>query len=138
LGQNFDDLPPLPIEDNPVGAVVDGSQAGASRVCKARTVTVLPSVSLGELDPFVEYVPHPVPQASRTTNKRARVNDTSTNASATKKPLPLSTRPGTQVIGIKLLGEHINVLYFPLIFLYVSLLEYFFLFKWPCGGDSRG
>jgi hypothetical protein len=138
LGRNFDDLPLLPIEDNPVGVVADGSQAGASRVSKARTVTVLPSVSLGELDPFVEYVPRLVPHAPRTTSKRVRANDTSTCASATKKPHPPSTRLGTQVIGIMLLGEHINVPYFPLIFLYVSLPEYFFLFRWQCGGDSRG
>jgi hypothetical protein len=47
-------------------------------------------------------VSHPVPQAPRT----------STSASATKKLHPLSTRPDTQVIGIMLLGERINVPYF--------------------------
>jgi hypothetical protein len=83
-------------------------------------------------------VPRPVPQALSTTSKRVWANDTSASASATKKPRPLSTRPSIQVIGIMLLGEHINIPYFPLIFLYVSLLKYFFLFRWQCGGDSRG
>jgi hypothetical protein len=116
LGWNFDDLPPLPTEDNPVGAVVDGSQAGALGVSKSRIVTILPGVSLGELDPFVEYVPRPVPRAPRLTNKRAQADDTSASASSTKKPHPPSTRSGTQAIGSMLLGERINVLYFPLLF----------------------
>jgi hypothetical protein len=137
LGRNFDDLPPLPTEDNPVGAVVDGSQAGASGGSKSRTVTVLPSVSLGELDPFVEYVSRPVPRAPRSTIKRARADDTSANASATKKPCPPSTRSGTQAIGSMLLGERINVLYFPLLFV-CFLTRVIFLFRWQCGEDPQG
>jgi hypothetical protein len=96
--------------------VVDGSQARASVVSKFQTTTVLSSVSLRELDPFVEYVPSPVPRALHSTSKRAWADDTSTSASATKKPHPLSTRSGTQTIGFMLLGERINVLYFPLLF----------------------
>jgi hypothetical protein len=61
LGWNFDDLPLLPTKDNPVGAMVDGSQVGALGVSKSQTVIVLPGVALGELNPFVEYVSHPVP-----------------------------------------------------------------------------
>jgi hypothetical protein len=81
-------------------------------------------------------VPHPVPRAPHTTSKRARVDDTSASAFATKKPRPPSTRPGIQVIGIVLLGERINVPYFSLIFSYISLLEHFFPFRWQCSGDS--
>jgi hypothetical protein len=86
LGQNFNDLPLLPTEDNPVGAVVDGSQAGASGISKSQTVTILPGVSLRKLDPFVEYVSHPVPRAPCSTSKRVRVDDIFASASATKKP----------------------------------------------------
>jgi hypothetical protein len=118
LGQNFDDFPLLPTKDNPIGAVVDGSQARASGVSKSRNVTVLPGVSLVELDPFLEYVSRPVPRAPRSTSKRARADDTSASASATKKPYPPSTHSGPQAIGSMLLGERINVLYFLLLFVY--------------------
>jgi hypothetical protein len=57
-----------------------------------------------------------VPRAPRSTSKRAQADGTSASASATKKPHPSSTRSGTQAIGSMLLGEHINVLYFPLLF----------------------
>jgi hypothetical protein len=116
LGQNIDDLPPLPIEDNPVGAVVDGSQGGALGVSKSQSITVLLGFSLGELDLFVEYVPRPVPQAPHSTSKRAQTDDTFASVSATKKPRPPSIRLGTQAIGGMLLGERFNVLYFPLFF----------------------
>jgi hypothetical protein len=115
--------------------VVDGSQAGALRVSKSQTITVLSGFSLGELDLFVEYVSRPFPQAPCSTSKRARANDTSTSAFATKKPHPLSTLSGTQVIGSMLLGERINIFFYCL---YVSLFEYLFLFRWQCGGDPRG
>jgi hypothetical protein len=49
-------------------------------------------------------------------SKKARADDTFTNASATKKPHPPSTHSGTQAIDSMLLGERINVLYFPLLF----------------------
>jgi hypothetical protein len=116
LGLNFDDLPPLPTEDNPVWTVVDRSQAGALGVSKSQTITILLGFSLGELDLFVEYVPRPVPRAPYSTSKRVRADDTSACAPATKKPYPPSTRLGTQAIGGMLLGELINVLYFPLSF----------------------
>jgi hypothetical protein len=57
----IDDLPVLPTEDNPIGAVVNRSQAGASVVSKSRTISVLPGFSFRELNLFVEYVPRPVP-----------------------------------------------------------------------------
>jgi hypothetical protein len=108
--------PPLPIEDNPVVATVDGSQARALGVSKSQSIIVLPGFSLGELDLFVEYVPHLVPRAPRSTSKRAQTDDTSASASATKKPRPSSTHSGTQAKGSMLLGECFNVLYFPLFF----------------------
>jgi hypothetical protein len=117
---------------------VDESQAGITGASKSCTVTVLPCVSFREFDHYVEYVPRPVPRAPHSTSKRVRADDASTSVFASKKPRPPSTRPGTQAIGIMLLGERINVPYFPLIFLYVSLLKYFFLFRWQCGKDSRG
>jgi hypothetical protein len=120
-------LPSLPTKDNPIGAVVNGSQARASRVSKSRTVTVLPSVSLRELDPFVDYVPLLVPRAPCSTNKRTRADDTSASVSATKKPHPPSTRSGTQALGSMILGERINVLCFPLLFVCFLTLVLFSL-----------
>jgi hypothetical protein len=79
-------------------------------------------VSFGEFDHCVEYVPRPVPRAPCTISKRTRADDTSTGASATKKPHHPSTHPGTQVI-----GERINILHLPWC-LFVSLTEYFFSF----------
>jgi hypothetical protein len=84
--------------------VVDGSQAGTSVVSKSRIISVLPGISLGELDPFVEYVSCPIPRAPHSTSKRAWVGDIFASASAMKKPCPLSTRSGTQAIGSMLLG----------------------------------
>jgi hypothetical protein len=96
--------------------VVNGSQARSLGVSKSQTIIVLPGFSLGELNFFVEYVPHLVSRAPCSTNKRAQVNDTFTSASGTKKPRPLSTHLGIQAIGSMLQGERINVLYFPLLF----------------------
>jgi hypothetical protein len=95
MGRSFHNLPPLPIEDNPVGAVVDGSHARALGVSKSQSITILSGISLGELDLFVEYVPRPIPRAPRSASKRARTNDTSASTSATKKPRPPSTHSGT-------------------------------------------
>jgi hypothetical protein len=134
LGWNFID--PIPSESNPVGAGVDENPTGLSSISKSPVVTILPSASCNELIQYVEYVLRPVPRAPCSTSKRARADDASASMSATKKPYPLSTRLRTQVIGIMLLGERINVPYFPLIFLFVSLPESFFLFRWQCGGDS--
>ena len=82
--------------------------AGASLTSKFQTTTMFPGVSSTVLDAYVEYVPHPVPQAPRSVEKRGRA-DCSSGLSATKKSRQSSTRPGTQVIGSVLLGEHINM-----------------------------
>jgi hypothetical protein len=115
---------------------VGENPTGLSSISKSLVVTILPGASCNEIIQYVEYVPCPVPRAPRSTNKRVWVDDASASASATKKPSPLSTSPGTQVIGIMLLGESVNVPYFSLIFLFISLLESSFLFIWQCGGDS--
>jgi hypothetical protein len=57
-----------------------------------------------------------VPRAPRSTSKKARADDTFASVSTTKKPHPPSTHSGTQAIDSMLLGECINVLYFPLLF----------------------
>ena len=88
----------------------DGSQVGISGTSKSRTAVILPGVSFGEPDlQYVEYVPRLVPRGARSTSKRTRADDSSTSASASKKPRP----PGAQITGRMLLGEHIIVLHLP-------------------------
>jgi hypothetical protein len=113
LGQNFIDL--IPADDNPTGVKVGETLAGASSTSKSQATTILPGASILELDPYIEYVHHPVPRAPRSVSKRARVDDASTGVSATKKPRQSSTRLGTQVISSMLLGEHFSILSFLLI-----------------------
>ena len=84
--------------------------AGASLTSKFQTTMMFPGVSSIVLDVYVEYVPRPVPRAPRSIEKRGRVDRSSSGLSATKKPRQSSTRPGTQVLGSMLLGEHINML----------------------------
>jgi hypothetical protein len=86
--------------------------AGASSTSKSQATTILSGASIAKLDPYVEYVPRPVPQAPRSVSKRARADDASTGVSATKKPRQSSTRLGTQVVGNMLLGEHFNFFVF--------------------------
>ena len=86
------------------------SLAGAFLTSKFQTTTIFPGISSANLDVYVEYVPHPVPRAPRSVRKRGRADCSSSGLSAAKKPRQLSTRPGTQVIGSMLLGEHINTL----------------------------
>jgi hypothetical protein len=57
---------------------------------------------------YAPYVPHLVPWGTRSSRKRARVDDSSTSTSALKK----SHSPSTQIIGIMLLGERILILLF--------------------------
>ena len=85
------------------------SLAGASLTLKFQTTTMFPGVSSSILDAYVEYVPCPVPRAPHSVGKRGRADCSSSGLSATKKPRQSSTRPGTQVIGSMLLGEHINM-----------------------------
>jgi hypothetical protein len=124
LGRNFVD--PIPTNDNPARVEVGENLAGASSTSKFQAITIIPGVSSAVLDPYVEYVPRPVPRAPRSVSKRARVDGASAGVSATKKPHQSSTHLGTQVVGSMLLGEHINM--FCLICcLSVSLTEYFLL-----------
>ena len=100
------------------------SLAGASLTSKIQTTTMFPSVSFTVLDAYVEYVPRPVPRAPRSVGKRGRADCSSSSLSATKKSRQSSTRPGTQVIGSVLLGEHINMFCF-FCCLLVPLTKYF-------------
>ena len=84
--------------------------AGASLTSKFQTTMMFPGVSSIVLDVYVEYVPRPVPRAPRSVEKRGRADCSSSGLSTTKKSRQSSTRPGTQVIGSMLLGEHINTL----------------------------
>ena len=84
--------------------------AGASLTSKFQTTKMFSSVSSAVLDAYVEYVPHPVPRAPRSVEKRGRADCSSSGLSATKKPRQSSTHLGTQVLGSMLLGEHINTL----------------------------
>jgi hypothetical protein len=95
---------------------VDKNPTGLSSISKSPVVIILPGASSSEFAQYVEYVSRSVPQAPRSTSKRVRTDDASASASATKKPHSPSTHSCTQVIGIMLLGERVNVPYFPLIF----------------------
>ena len=83
---------------------------GAPLTSKFQTTTMFPGVSSIVLDAYVEYVPRPVPRDPRSVGKRGRADCSSSGLSATKKSRQSSARPGTQVIGSVLLGEHINTL----------------------------
>jgi hypothetical protein len=124
LGRNF--VAPIPTDNNPAGVKVGENLAEASSTSKSQATTIFPGASSAELDPYVEYVPRPVPRAHRSISKRARADDAFTGVSATKKPHQSSTRPGTQVVGSMLLGEHFNM-FCLLCCLFVSLTEYFLL-----------
>jgi hypothetical protein len=108
IGRNFVD--PIPTDDNPARVEVGENLARASSTSKNQATTILPGVSAAELYPYVEYVPRLVPRAPRSVSKRARADDASAGVSSTKTPHQSSTRPGTQVVGSMLLGEHINML----------------------------
>ena len=86
------------------------SLAGASLTSKFQTTMMFPGVSSVVSEVYVEYVPRPVPRGPRSVGKRVRADCSSSGLSATKKPHQSSTRPGTQVIGSMLLGEHIYTL----------------------------
>jgi hypothetical protein len=95
-----------------------------SLISKSQATIILPGVSYAELDPYVEYVPHSVPRASRSTSKRAWADDASASVSSTKKPRQSGTLPSTQVVGSMLLGEHISM-FCPIYCLFAYLIEYF-------------
>jgi hypothetical protein len=123
LGCNFVD--PICTDDSPAGLKVGENLVGASSTSKSQATTILPGASIVELDPYVEYVPRPVPRAPRSVSKRARADDASVSVSVTKKPRQSSTRLGTQVVGSILLAEHFNI-FCLLCCLFVSLAEFFF------------
>jgi hypothetical protein len=108
LGHDFDD--PVPTDDNPSRVEVGENLARASSTSKFQATAILPGVSSIILDPYVEYVPFPVPRAPRSVSKRARADDAFAGVFATKKPRQLSTHLGTQVVGSMLLGEFVCVL----------------------------
>jgi hypothetical protein len=85
--------------------------AGASPTSKSQATTILPSASIIETIPYVEYVPRLVPQTPHS-SKRTRADDASAGVSSTKKSRQSSTHPGTQVVGSMLLGEHFNIFVF--------------------------
>ena len=106
--RNFVD--PISLDDRPAMVETGESFAGASLTSKFQTTMMFPSVSSTVLDTYVDYVPRLVPRASHSVRKRGRANCSSSGLPATKKSRQSSTRPGTQVIGSMLLGEHINTL----------------------------
>jgi hypothetical protein len=126
LGCNFVD--PIPTDDNPARVEVGENLARASSASKFQITIILLGVFPAALDPYVEYVPRPVPRAPRSVSKMARADDAFTGIFSTKKPCQSSTHLGTQVVGSMLLGEHINM--FCLVCcLFAPLTEYFFLFQ---------
>jgi hypothetical protein len=82
---------------------------GASLTGKFQTTLIFPGVSSIVLDTYVEYVPRPVSRAPCSVGKRGRADCSSSGLPTTKKSRQSSTRPGIQVIGSVLLGEHINM-----------------------------
>ena len=108
MRRNFVDL--IPLDDCPTIVELGENLAGASLTSKFQTTTMFPGVSSAVLDVYVEYVPRSVPRAPHSVGKRGRADCSSSGLSATNKPRQSSTRPGTQVLGSVLLGEHINTL----------------------------
>ena len=108
MGHNFSD--PIPLDYLPTNVEAGGSLAGASLTSKSQTTMMLPGVSSAFSDIYEEYVPHPVPRAPRTFEKRGRADSSSSAPSAAKKSHQTSTHLGTPVVASMLLGEHINTL----------------------------
>jgi hypothetical protein len=67
LGQNFID--PIPMDDIPSRVKVGENLAGASSTSKSQVATILPGAFITETIPYVEYVPHPVPRAPRSSKR---------------------------------------------------------------------
>jgi hypothetical protein len=106
FGRNFIDL--ITVDDLPSRAKAMENLARASSISKSQATIVLPSASIAEIVPYVAYVPCLVPQAPRS-SKRTRVDDAFAGSSSIKKSCQPSTRPGTQVVGSMLLGEHFEI-----------------------------
>ena len=108
MGRNFAD--PIPLDDCPANVGTRDGLAGASLTSKFQTIAMFPGVSSVVSDVYVEYVPRLVPRGPHSAGKRGRAESSSSGLSAAKKSRQSSTRPGTQVIGSMLLGEHIYTL----------------------------
>jgi hypothetical protein len=134
FGRNFID--PIPVDDLPSGAKVVGNLARVSSISKSQATIVLPFASIAEIIPYVEYVPRLVPRAPRS-GKRTRANDASARSSSIKKSHQHSTRPGTQVIGSMLLGDHFEIF---VIFVVCSCSQpsTFSFLRWYSGRVARG
>ena len=115
MGRNFVDS--IPLDDLPSIVETGDSLAGASLTSKFQITTMLPGVSSGVLDTYVEYVPRLVPRGPCSVSKRGRADGSSSGLPASKKSRQPSTHPGTLVIGSVLLGEHINMFGFSVIYL---------------------
>jgi hypothetical protein len=122
LERNFVD--PIHVGDNLAGEEVGGSLTIATPASKSLVSTVLPGASCNKSVQYIEYVSCLVPQAPRSINKKAWVDDASAGASVTKKPRQPSTLPSTQVVGSMFLGEHIG-LFYPPCYLFACITEYF-------------
>ena len=107
LGRNFVD--PIPLDVCSAIAKTRENLVGASLTSKFQTTTIFPGVSSTNLDVYVEYIPHLVPRAPCTFEKRGRA-DSSSAPSTPKKSRQSSTRLGTPFVASMLLGEHINTL----------------------------
>jgi hypothetical protein len=106
-GQNFDDMPPLPSENNPGGVGEGGNQGAVTRTSDFGAVVILLGVSVREPGlQYMPYVPHFVPRGTASFGKPAWVDESSTSMSALKMSHPLST----QITGSMLLGELILIL----------------------------
>jgi hypothetical protein len=74
-GQNFDDMPSLPLEDNPGGVGEGRNQGAVTGTSEPWVAVILLGVSVGELGLlFVDYVPLPVAWGTWSTEKRAQVD----------------------------------------------------------------
>jgi hypothetical protein len=95
--------------DNPAGAGAGVNLAVAAPTSKSPLFSILPGVSFGELDQYVEYVPRLAPRSACSSTKRGHGDGTSTSVPTAKRAHQLSTLLGIQVIGSMVLGEHIHI-----------------------------
>jgi hypothetical protein len=56
--------------DNPAEAGARANLVAVAPTSKSLVFSILPGVSFGELDQYVEYVPHLVPRSARSSTKR--------------------------------------------------------------------
>ena len=114
MGRNFVD--PIPLDVLPAMVNTGENLAGASVTSKFPITTVFPGVSSRVIDVYEEYVPRLVPRGPRSVSKRGRADGSSSSLPTSKKSRQPSTHLGTPVIGSVLLGEHINMFGFSIIY----------------------